>query len=410
MRPSRLFICTVLVSAAFLFFATAGRAWAQDAPAPPRPPIFGQLFPQPTGQNGYEEWVQASDLIRNNKGIDRATEQGATLTMKRRLLAEPAVQSALHLLHVGLSKPAPPRLERYADTKLPQYIPFFKLGNLLAIELYVQFADGRVDAALDTLDDGLHFGYRIQSDTGISILAGIVVANYVLEGLGPHLDQLSEYQCLRAQRIVEEMKALPSPLAFEMRAYQQEQTRMLDRLGADPKGVENVLGDLGDEEKWGADERDVAARLRRDPASLSLFANQAKAQLSAYYTEAIARLNLPPFQRKPLLFPGHDTPGGKLLAMFVIPVEWYVRHNDEADARLRLLGVHAAIRAYRWEYNRLPQSLADLHIRDLALDPFTGAPLHYQNNGATYDLFSSGAVSTDRDGKPDNRPPVPVRL
>ena len=409
MRPPRLFVCSVLLSAAFVSFTTAGGAWAQDAPKPPRSAIFGQLFPQPTGMNGYEDWVQASDLIRNNKEIDKATEGGATLTMKRRLLAEPAVQSALHLLHVGLSKPAPMRLEQYTDTKLLQYIPFLKLGNLLAIELYVQFADGRVDAALDTLDDGLHFGYQIGADTQFSVLAGIVVATDVLEGLGPHLDQLSEYQCLRVRRIVEERMTLPSPAAFALRAYQQERTRMLDRLGADPKGVENVLGSLGDEEKWGEDERDVAARLRRDPANLSVIANQAKSQLSAYYTDAIVDLNLPPSQRKHLL-PGRDTPGGKLLAMFVAPIAGFVRHQDELEARLRLLDVHAAIRAYRWEYNRLPPSLADLHIRDLALDPFTGAPLHYQNNGATYDLFSRGPLSRSDDGKPDNAPPTPVRL
>jgi hypothetical protein len=380
---------------ASLFEATAAhKAVAQDAPEKPKPPIFGQLFQNPTGMNGYEDWVQASDLVQNNKLIEQATADGATLTMKRRLLAEPAVQSALHLLHVGLSKPAPPRLGLYADTRLPEYIPFLNLGHLLAIELYVQFADGRVDAAIDTLDDGLRFGYRMQADTRLSVLSGIVVATDVLEGFSPHLDQLSEYQCLRLRRMVEEITALPSPVALVLRGEQQERTRMFDRLGADPKGVENVLGSLSsNEEEWDEIKRDMAARLRRDPASLGVIANQAKAQLSTYYTDTIAGLNLPPLQRKPLPFPGRDTPGGQLLAMFVPTIGGFVSQHDESDARLRLLGVHAAIRAYRWEYNHLPLSLADLHIRDLALDPFTGAPLHYQNNGTTYDLFSRGPVS-----------------
>ena len=90
--------------------------------------------------------------------------------------------------------------------------------------------------------------------------------------------------------------------------------------------------------------------------------------------------------------------------------EHAARSYDRADAVLRLLGVHAAIRAYKWEYNHLPQTLAELHLRDLALDPFTGDPLHYQNNGASYDLFSRGSLAYDSDGKPDNTPPTPIRL
>ena len=61
-----------------LLCVTAGMVYAQDAPDPPRPPMFAKLFPLPTGMNGYEEWVQACDLIQNNKRAD--VDPDATLT------------------------------------------------------------------------------------------------------------------------------------------------------------------------------------------------------------------------------------------------------------------------------------------------------------------------------------------
>ena len=51
-----------------------GSARVQEEPKFSRPTIFSRLFALPTGMNGYEEWVQACDLIQGNKAVFAATE------------------------------------------------------------------------------------------------------------------------------------------------------------------------------------------------------------------------------------------------------------------------------------------------------------------------------------------------
>ena len=411
MRPSLSLVCTFSLFAALLAFPVAGKANAQDEPPHLRPPLLRQLFAQPTGMNGYEDFVQAGDLVQNNRRIEEALETGATLTQKRRLLAEPDVQAALHLLHTGMSKPIlPPHAEVDAATTFPEFAVFRKLGRLLSTEMYVQFADGRIDAALDTLDDGLRFGYRMQTNTLISGLVGVAVDAMLFKSFSAHLDQLSEYQCLRVRRTVEEMAQWPSPLLSLLRDEQKMLERTLDQLASDPKGKEDLINQFVSEEDRDENTRLLVTHLRSNPPDIGVLVAQAKARGAVHFGAAIANRQLPPKQRKPLPSTSGDTLDARLFDMLVPSVEQVSSKYDQRDARLRLLGIHAAIRAYKWEYNHLPPTLADLHIGKLVLDPITGDPLHYQNNGATYDLFSRGFAPLDDDGKPTNAPPVPVRL
>lgn len=81
----------------------------------------------------------------------------------------------------------------------------------------------------------------------------------------------------------------------------------------------------------------------------------------------------------------------------------------ESRVRLQLLAVHAAIRRFRWENDRLPKSLDEMKIAlRLATDPFTAKPLLYKPDGVgiQYDLASAGALVPGEDGKPDTRKPI----
>src|SRR5205823_3889998 len=66
------------------------------------------------------------------------------------------------------------------------------------------------------------------------------------------------------------------------------------------------------------------------------------------------------------------------------------RYGQE-QARLQMLGLHAAIHRFLWENDRLPNSLDELHVARWTIDPFTGKPLLYKRTGErTYDLSSAG--------------------
>ncbi len=415
MRPFPLSVHSALLSVALLCATATGAARAQDAPDPPRPPMFARLFPLPTGMNGYEEWVQACDLMQNKRLPDDWVEGGASLTQRRRLLADRDVQAALHLLHAGMSKPVqPPHVVGDAtddyDPLLPEYSVFRKMARLVQTELYVQFADGRVDAALDTLEDGLRFGHQMQTHSLASGTVGEVVSIVLLRKFGEHLDQLSEYQCQRARRIADQALAWPSPSVFLLRAEERSQRQMLDARRADPTRLAEMFNGFVHEEDRDDATRRIVTHIRANPADLNVLVEQTKTRLSAYNDALAANRRLPQKERKVVLPQSDGTLDGLMFARLAEHAERAVNYYDRVEAMLRLLGVHAAVRAYRWEHNHLPQSLAELHLRDLALDPFTGDPLHYQNNGATYDLFSRGSLSYDSDGKPDNVPPTPVRL
>src|SRR4051794_23686998 len=96
----RAFLGLALTITSGVALAQTGNNPASGQTNPPvlRPPVFPRLFPMPTHNNGYEEWVLAVDLIQNNDEIDKATQPGATLTFKRRVLANHEVQQALALL------------------------------------------------------------------------------------------------------------------------------------------------------------------------------------------------------------------------------------------------------------------------------------------------------------------------
>jgi hypothetical protein len=83
-----------------------------------------------------------------------------------------------------------------------------------------------------------------------------------------------------------------------------------------------------------------------------------------------------------------------------------VQRGVEDRLQLHLLAVHAAIRAYRWQYDRLPRTIADLKLTAILItDPFTGKPLLYEpaDAGTGYVLASAGALMPGVDGKPGAR-------
>ena len=151
------------------------------------------------------------------------------------------------------------------DPLMSEYAVFRKMARLLYVELYVQFADGRVDAAIDTLDDGLRFSHQMQSHTLLSGLVGVSMRAVIIKGFGHYLDQLSEYQCLRVRHIVEEMTALPSPVTFLLRADAERLMRTLDARRADPHALGEMFNGFRHEEDWDDNTRRVVTHLRTSP-------------------------------------------------------------------------------------------------------------------------------------------------
>ena len=68
-----------------------GQMTTAPAATPPRPSAFSQIFKTTTNENGYEEWVQAADLIQDNQDVEAALEQlFGTVTISTAPVAPPA--------------------------------------------------------------------------------------------------------------------------------------------------------------------------------------------------------------------------------------------------------------------------------------------------------------------------------
>ncbi|MCW3052850.1 MAG: hypothetical protein JWN14_2020 [Chthonomonadales bacterium] len=389
----------VLCSVAVLLVNGVARAQKTGQKVPgtvqksaPKPPSYPQLFPISTNNNGYEEWVRAADLIQNNAKVQELLDQPSpSLAMKRRILDDPEVTQALQLVRAGVNKPVfSPRTSLDENTPLPELAHFRQLARLLAMEQYVAFADGRVDAAINDLRVGLAFGYRIQTDTLISGLVGVAIHNIVLKEFSQHLDQLSVYHCNEVRRIVEDFLDTENPAVHLLALEKGYALKMLDARRSDPEGLLALLKTVGGASNPDEDANVAAvhAYLTNHPGDANALLDEASSRISALYDQALLNLRLPPTQRKPLLIDQAASPGAALFRAVTVDPQQILDKYTRDQTQLRLLGVHVLIHRYRWDHNNLPDSLSEMRAPNLVKDVSSGAEVVYQREGDRYLLNS----------------------
>lgn len=374
---------------------------AQETPVQ-NPPYYSQLFPKPTGHNAYEDWVMAGDILRAVKEVNDALD--APLTAKRRLLTMPAVQRVLALIREGMDKPlATPHEIVDENTTYPELAGFRNLARLLSMQIYVQLADGRTDAALETFLLGMQFGHRVQVGTIINGLVGVAIQSTVMKPIATHLDKLSQYQCMRLQRIVENIEEWRSPVLLLLGAEKSYTIRILEQKRSSAKSLVDFLELIAGSYDEDADPNSENSRHRRliqksmqqieeQANALNATIDEAVQRLRVIYDHALLNATLPAKQRTKLPSAGlfdTTTPGGVLASSLTVNFNQVIEKYDRILTQTRLLGVRAAIGSFRWEYSRLPTGLAELHLGKRAIDPTTGEAFGYIRTGETYELKSA---------------------
>jgi len=332
-------------------------AGAQEESVAPTAQVFPRVFPQPTGRNGMEEILQAGDLLAESASFAALlAEPAPTLTMRRMALADPPVARAIELLRIGLAKPIEtPMLD--AETMALPWGRLRNLGRLVAHEMYVRFADGQTDRAHGCLRDGLNLAIAAQRGPLIAGLVGTAINALVVGAYSRHLDQLSARDCEKVVSIVTAWLDTPDPLADVLR---HERAYLINQ-GSKTLPDTPVHRDA------------IAVLVRR----LDAMADQ---------------IRLPPWQRKapaPLQGEGPAVEVARRLDI----AEALVRTTETFQremGRVQVLGLHAAVRRFRWEFGRLPASLDELKPGRLGVDPFTGGPMRYRVTGKdTYEIAFS---------------------
>lgn len=402
-----------------------GAASAQERPTARPLSVFERVVPRATGFNGYEELVLAVDQLLASPLYQRAEgllgqPEGLPLALKRQVLKDPPVARALRLVQRGLAKPVTsPRDPRAmnASTLLPELSGFRQLGRVLAIQQYVQLADGEPRAAIATARTIMRLGRAVQTDTMIAGLIGIAVSTLGIRTLGSHLEQLSLPDCAELFRLCVDWLREPGLLTQVIGAERRSVQNVLNEMKAASR--EQLGGILGVLPGKPPREEDVEARrvmdgmeqLRANPAAVEAYFAQAQRRLDVFYAQVLEECRRPPWQRRWDQSIDRDSFAGALVATLVPAM----RRVSEAYAReaalVRLLACHAAILRYRWDTDQLPENLAVLDLGPLATDPFTGEFLVYQPMGSAYRLTSAGPVATgDAPDIVDGRRPVGVDL
>ncbi len=93
--------------------------------------------------------------------------------------------------------------------------------------------------------------------------------------------------------------------------------------------------------------------------------------------------------------------------MNLIPIYHKPRLRDaECQAKTELFMLEFALRAYRLEHGNYPATLNKLvpgYLQSIPLDPYSaGEPLHYQQIGQGYILYTNGPNGKDDHGSNDD--------
>ncbi|HEU4754297.1 MAG TPA: hypothetical protein VFU47_14400, partial [Armatimonadota bacterium] len=316
----------------------------------------------------------------------------------------------------GLAKPIySPREELGFTTLLPELSGFRRLGRVLAMQQYVALADGRTSEAIGLARVGMRLGQVVQTDTLISGLVGVAISAICIHPLAGHLDQLSARDCEQLYQVCLEWLRMPDPY---LHAIEAERSGMRQSLAeVRKKGPEFFIQSLGFDQldpkdpKAPAYQQAIAEvrRMEQTPQQLDAFLGDVAAQLDRHYERLIAEARKPVWQRENVEFQQDASLAGRC-AEFLVPAMTHVSNvYTREQAKVRLLACHAAIRRYRWEHDRLPASLEELSLAELAVDPFTGSMVRYEPRGTRYRLVSAGPVaSADNAEAVDGRAPVSV--
>lgn len=360
--------------------------------------------------NGYNDLIAAGDLLRKS-ALYLEAEQRPTLTSRRRALTDPPVRQARALIDQAFNKPvAPPQRTLDTSTTFPELAGFRALGRLLSHEMYVFFAEGRTSYAINSLAVGLKLGKAPKGQVLIGELVGIAIDSILFTRIVRHLEQLTPRDCDRVIQLLREYRDANLDSGKEALAMEaQANNNILNNLTKNFKALLDELVTEPDQDATAGEHaqfqrtKSQVLALENDPEGQRRVIDALRQAGKAEHARGLAYLNDP--STIPPTSPAY--PAGSLeasLAAATLPaLSLAIERVVQDRLNLQLLAVHCAIRKYKWEWEKLPDTLEPLRVADLMLDPYSRQPLHYERKDDTYELYSIGPVRHDDEAPAGSR-------
>jgi hypothetical protein len=356
-------------------------------------PLFDKLFPNPTGLNGYEEYVRASDML--NAGGFRAlvdeTTPGTPNARQYLAIAKDAVQKfgrAADLVRQGnLKAVSDPRRSITFDTVFPEIGEMRNIARLLLFEAYVSFSAGNSSAGLSSLTDGLTFGRKIQTATMIQFLVGVAVQSLMFWQLDQRLGQLCLADAGKLEKHCEAALKEKTRLAAVLETERVAQSAALDGIIQNPSAFVTE-----------PEEPETAAQIK----AIQGLSEAAKRQLAGRVREVLGRrmavtlatLDGPESGWKAPDLTTGDADTDSILGILSPNYEQLFNAAIRERTQYRLALLHAKIIKFHWLMGKLPESLENLNARDAVEDPNNGGTFVYEKSEDGYVIFSKGTSST----------------
>jgi len=399
----------------------------------PRQSMYREVIPNPTGKNGYEEYLQAADAIGERtladaylnwsptyyatlkaprpEGDDAPKPTADQLALAERLStmtlldvrreAATRYSKVVAWLHQGsLKKVWQPRETISFDTKLPEFAYFGRVGKVAAASAYVAYADGKGREGTQILLDTLKMGQDIEGSLMIASLYSMLIESTAMVGLHRHFPAMSLSDAILVEKAAATMLAVPPKTLDAILSEAKMRVRIFGEMLDNPDRFFPKAEDVDPESaKW---VKDIKALPPASRASLVATAQNVtnqrleptlsilKGPESGWVADA------PQVQTDPQGL-ADDTNG--IVAFWLrMTAPSYARVGVRlavVRARLRLLGLYASVVRYKWEKGRLPSSLDEAVTADRISDPLSGEKFVYQQQGPwDFRIFSPGAKAT----------------
>lgn len=377
---------------------------------------LSKVVVSPTGQNGYEEYVQAATVLslRQNRALEayvRAREREATdFTETPRPAMIPADASLLQVYRIELKTLAPalqwirkgnekpvvyPAPKISAITLFPELSYWKVAARLFARSAYVAFADGDPAGATRSILEGLAFSKKIAVGGEIHFLVSGACEQILFAAVQEHLLSFSLHDAELLQAWAEDSAKSPSALIqaaeVERKSFHQS---VVDIFGS-PSDLLEVM-DIKEEDKAEFTRKLSAITDARKEVLYRRFFQR----LESPWVAIKARLGEPeatwldPIEvesagdDEPLKADLDATELGatfgtlRLLSMLglgdeetlsIVPIAARFRIQE------RLLRLYAGVLRFKWENGRLPSSLAEVFGQE-PTDPASGQAYVFEPN------------------------------
>lgn len=328
-------------------------------------------------------------LLVKRAAVAGTSDHSAPDAEQTKLLSANSV--TLVTLRQGLSFPYMEQAVRSFDTDLPYYKKYRSLGMLLRLEADARAAKGDYAGAVDSCLDAIQMGEMIpRGGTVIGMMVGEGIVRNGEKNCGKYATHLTDSEAHSAVKRLERIQNLHIPYSevlteekYSVQGSMQELFGKPDSLKSLYDGVEKANDDSANK-----DEEQQPKSLK---GLLYIFPNKRASFLNyTHYMDELIAAAKQPYTANALPIPIPED----MVCQMICPVFTSAGEKDrEIRARLGILELRLAIRAYELDHGHLPDTLAQLvpaYLTHLPDDPHAAKGSYgYTRNKVGYTLFST---------------------